>query len=402
MKHFNERIREKINSYEYPYDEGSWELLLRKMKLKKILRRGLVSVFVGSVILSSFLLLNNLNQNTDKSLSISNVSTNNKDESIVKVEKNYLNNNTKENEQIVKKSHLSNLKTENNANTSLYENDASEYINDNFQDSLEHNAQIIDTSISKIVSVKFKKSVSKGCVPLEVQFTNLSSDENVVMYLWDFGDGTVSYELNPIHEYQKAGKYKVRLTAKNIKGEYFSSEIEEIVVYDKPLANFEYKIENNCIALFNTSKKSSFVKWEINDTIDMKEYTNYCINKSGKYTLSLIVENNYGCRDTMTKLIDLLYKLPVNFANAITPDGDGNNDVFGPIVSDYTQYKFKMFIYNKQGKCIFEQQGSPVYWDGTYQNNKQPCPADIYFYRVIAIDNLGNKNEFSGKINLKR
>lgn len=53
--------------------------------------------------------------------------------------------------------------------------------------------------------------MTKYCVatPLTVQFTNLSS---VGSYLWNFGDGTTSVAVNPIHNYGAPGSYLVCLT----------------------------------------------------------------------------------------------------------------------------------------------------------------------------------------------
>lgn len=47
------------------------------------------------------------------------------------------------------------------------------------------------------------------------QFTNLST-ESARSFLWEFGDGTTSTEQNPMHIYQAAGTYNVRLTARGI------------------------------------------------------------------------------------------------------------------------------------------------------------------------------------------
>lgn len=47
-------------------------------------------------------------------------------------------------------------------------------------------------------------------------FTNLST--NAVSYFWAFGDGTSSTEENPVHMYNKTGKYTVCLEAKNTSG----------------------------------------------------------------------------------------------------------------------------------------------------------------------------------------
>ncbi len=46
-----------------------------------------------------------------------------------------------------------------------------------------------------------------------INFTSLSydSDGSIVNYTWDFGDGNISYEENPVHAYAKIGTYNVTL-----------------------------------------------------------------------------------------------------------------------------------------------------------------------------------------------
>ncbi|MDE6208037.1 MAG: PKD domain-containing protein [Muribaculaceae bacterium] len=43
-----------------------------------------------------------------------------------------------------------------------------------------------------------------------IQFTNTSSASG--SFTWDFGDGTTSTEVNPVHKFEKAGVYEVKLT----------------------------------------------------------------------------------------------------------------------------------------------------------------------------------------------
>lgn len=50
-------------------------------------------------------------------------------------------------------------------------------------------------------------------VPITVFFNNLST--NADSYLWDFGDGTTSTDINPQHLYTKKGSFTVKLTATN-------------------------------------------------------------------------------------------------------------------------------------------------------------------------------------------
>lgn len=71
-----------------------------------------------------------------------------------------------------------------------------------------------------IVSVKFAVnddfavadflSPSLSCKNSPVNFVNISRAQN---YSWDFGDGSVSTEVNPVHSYSHSGLYEVRLIA---------------------------------------------------------------------------------------------------------------------------------------------------------------------------------------------
>ena len=55
---------------------------------------------------------------------------------------------------------------------------------------------------------------------LNVSFYDMSSDSDgsVVNWTWDFGDGNVSYEKNPVHRYSKYENYTVKLTVRDNDG----------------------------------------------------------------------------------------------------------------------------------------------------------------------------------------
>jgi len=56
----------------------------------------------------------------------------------------------------------------------------------------------------------FRAFPLKGPPGTKVRFQNFSTGP-LIRYLWDFGDGTTSVEKSPLHIYQKAGTYTVRL-----------------------------------------------------------------------------------------------------------------------------------------------------------------------------------------------
>jgi PKD repeat protein len=60
----------------------------------------------------------------------------------------------------------------------------------------------------------FKADRQMGNAPFLVKFTDISTN-SPTSWVWEFGDGTSSYEQNPQHVYANEGSYDVRLTATN-------------------------------------------------------------------------------------------------------------------------------------------------------------------------------------------
>lgn len=63
-------------------------------------------------------------------------------------------------------------------------------------------------------SAAFSGTPTTGTAPLEVNFTDLSvpGSASIASWMWDFGDGGVSTEQNPIHTYTSSGTFGVSLT----------------------------------------------------------------------------------------------------------------------------------------------------------------------------------------------
>jgi gliding motility-associated-like protein len=65
--------------------------------------------------------------------------------------------------------------------------------------------------------------------------------------------------------------------------------------------------------------------------------------------------------------------------NIFTPDGDGRNDKFYPVMTcNALAYQFK--IYNRWGLLIFETSDQDDKWDGTYRGNT--VPEGVYFFLI--------------------
>lgn len=79
------------------------------------------------------------------------------------------------------------------------------------------------------LEARFAADVTSGVKPLTVHFTDESTG-NPVTWAWDFGDGGVSAEQHPVHEYLTEGTYDVKLTVSDGTNSYALSKEKYIKV----------------------------------------------------------------------------------------------------------------------------------------------------------------------------
>jgi len=84
------------------------------------------------------------------------------------------------------------------------------------------------------INICFSADHITGTPPLEVSFTSELSD-NVIDVIWNFGDGNVSTDLNPIHSYTKTGNYTVSLTAYSDQGHKTLEKVDFIKIYGRSI-----------------------------------------------------------------------------------------------------------------------------------------------------------------------
>lgn len=83
------------------------------------------------------------------------------------------------------------------------------------------------------------------------------------------------------------------------------------------------------------------------------------------------------------------YQLP----NVFTPNGDGYNDVFEPVVTGASLIvSAKIVIFNRWGNILWDTDDPLVQWDGKSKMTKMDCPPGTYFY-VCDITYLGETGE---------
>lgn len=175
-----------------------------------------------------------------------------------------------------------------------------------------------DTSFATIIvhpepDIDFSFTPNTACQGLPFSFTNLST--NVSNLAWDFGDGTTSTLSNPIHTFQSSGTFQVRLTGTSSLFGCQATIIHPVDVVVTPTGTFTIPPGNRCvpasISFTNTSTNFNFVSWDFGDgnvsslSSPVHQYT-----VAGNYTVKLLVENNFGCKDSTTQLVQV-FPVPV-------------------------------------------------------------------------------------------
>lgn len=230
-----------------------------------------------------------------------------------------------------------------------------------------------------------------GCSPLSVEFESLTTYGD--SWLWDFGDGTTSSEGALVnHEYASPGLYNLSLIVSNENQCQADTLITSAVVVH-PSANAAFSLAPDIISasypLVNYTNLSTGASDFIVEPGDGSSYPGfisqhiYDITNQSSFTVTLIANNQFNCPDTVSHDITVAPSPSIYIANSFTPNGDGNNDSFGPFMLEKPVI-YNFLIFDRWGHLVFETLDKEVKWDGTYYNNgKKPIKEDVYVYKII-------------------
>lgn len=267
-----------------------------------------------------------------------------------------------------------------------------------------------DSTVSMIVNVDSLATpvISTGsmtaCAPIEIQFTGNQILQGY-SFSWDFGNGTNSFAANPLMVYNDPGTYNITLIATNATG-CADTAYSTLQIFPAPVSSFTATVNTsinlydpNYFTLQNLSTNAISYLWDFGngDTSWFFE-PYYTYPTYGNYPITLIVENNYGCKDTSVQYVEI--KLPelLHIPNAFTPNHDGKNDnwfVKGENITDLT-----VTIFNRWGQPIYKADNPYFEWDGTYAGKN--VEGGVYVYQLKAHGLHGKSFEKTGTLTLVR
>lgn len=121
------------------------------------------------------------------------------------------------------------------------------------------------------------------------------------------------------------------------------------------------------------------------------------------YVEAIEAINQYGFAETSTSNRDCALLEPLIYIpNAFSPDGDENNQIFLPIVSDFDPQFYEFIVYNRFGRRIFQSNDPAIGWDGSMNTTGEPAMTGLYLYSLSLRDGNGIEILKRGHVSLLR
>lgn len=243
-----------------------------------------------------------------------------------------------------------------------------------------------------VASLQAAFSLDYSCLNLPVHFYDqtIVIQDTISQYLWKFGDGVQSNQINPTHNYALAGEYTVRLTVESKSG-CIDSANNIVTMTNPPVVDVSFSgdtvfpegdsVVATIVGVYDSvfwstgQKTNSIVIYETGDYF-VRGYLNGCYGERFFSVLSIA--------DTVVRIMTL-----------ITPNGDGFNDRW-EIINLSEIEPCEVEIFNRWGQKVFSASPYSNDWDGT--DNGRPLSNDTYYYFLRCKD--GNLQ--TGTINIVR
>jgi gliding motility-associated-like protein len=186
-----------------------------------------------------------------------------------------------------------------------------------------------------------------------------------------------------------------------------SDSADVVVTSESVIANFTYTpvgepilVDETDVTFQQNSTNALYHEWfvgNVSEALGPLFVRNF--PASNFYDICLVSFND-NCSDTICTPLYVEERLGVFVPNTFTPDADGKNELFSPVVSgEITSYEFRVF--NRWGQVIFFGNDFDEQWDGKHKGVN--CPEGVYVWKVdYKTESGAGKQEQVGHINLVR
>ncbi|MCC6370365.1 MAG: gliding motility-associated C-terminal domain-containing protein [Bacteroidia bacterium] len=265
-------------------------------------------------------------------------------------------------------------------------------------------------TVSNLPQGSINEESLTGCVPFCKlhHFEIPGGAEKVTTMVWEINGN--QHPGNGFKNcYTQAGNYQLKLNVKDVNG--CKNEFKYTVnVWPKPVADFSFYPSNpregqDEVMFVNTTNDDNLPtqNWfftKMNKESLATKLSGAQVSKlfpqAGTFPVALVIINEHGCVDTVVKQVRIFEDENVFIPNAFTPNNDGKNEVFLPVLRGVDA--MHLFIFDRWGQKIFETNTLNSGWDGQYKG--RVCEDDVYVWKLDLTLNNGQTKELVGMVTL--
>ncbi|HKL02271.1 MAG TPA: choice-of-anchor L domain-containing protein [Cryomorphaceae bacterium] len=190
---------------------------------------------------------------------------------------------------------------------------------------------------------------------------------------WEGSDSTNTYTVSP------GGSRNYTVIVEDTCG--IKAEGRTRVIVREVIADFDYEyIDYYGLDLINFSRAvNPTYLWDFGDGNTSEERdTQHLFQDIDPYDVVLTVTDDIGCRDSVK--LTTIPPSELFIPNAITPNGDGINDLFG--VKGENIRSFEMRIFDRWGNQVFHTSDINQKWNGTDSNGEYFSTTTTYTFLI--------------------
>lgn len=254
----------------------------------------------------------------------------------------------------------------------------------------------------------------EGCEAHDVIFENVTNGPITSAYII-FGDGKPDTLIQGngsfAHTYDYSGSYHVQMDIISQAGCFYTHTFQNmIVVHPTPEASFY--VSPSHVSMFSphvnfvdgSTGNIATYTWSMpfgtpSSGFGERISTTYPLGDTGTYYVTLYVETEHGCVDSIVREVFVIEDVILFAPNTFTPNGDGFNQTWRVHFQGIDDHSFELMIFDRWGEMVLHSFDEEQGWDGSYKG--QIVQGGTYSYVINARElNTDKKFTFNGFINV--
>lgn len=234
--------------------------------------------------------------------------------------------------------------------------------------------------------------INSGCFPLTVNFANATDPTLVQSCEWNFGNNITQGVCGDItYTYTQFGEFFPFLEVTTVNGCVVYDTLDfPINVYPLPEVDFIWSPENvtvleNTVQFINGTVGAESYDWRFSTIGTSNEVEPIFVFPDvdlAAYDVCLIATTEFGCKDTLCQPIVIQSEFQTFIPNAFTPDEDGRNEVFIPIVNGIDPDSYSLRIYDRWGTQVFFTTDPKQGWTGNINGGSYYAQSGMFVWRI--------------------